>query len=70
MWRIKAKGIAIVKYEPVLNEQGVTEFYHSKVISDPAEFKAMSDVIVVNRPVDAITDFKEKVYTRDLSRKD
>ena len=70
MKRIKAKGIEVVVYEPVLTEQGETEFYHSKVISDLAKFKAMSDVIVANRLVEAIEDVKDKVYTRDLYGKD
>ena len=70
MKRIKAKGIEVVVYEPVLTKQGETEFYHSKVISDLAEFKAMSDVIVANRLVDAIADVQDKVYTRDLYGKD
>lgn len=63
MKRLKAKGIKVVVYEPVLQDQ---HFFHSKVISDLAEFKAMSDVIVSNRMVDEIRDVEEKVYTRDL----
>lgn len=70
MKRIKAKGIKVVVYEPVLTEQNKTEFFHSIVIADLNEFKAMSDVIVANRLVDEIMDVQDKVYTRDLFGKD
>ncbi|WFE68774.1 nucleotide sugar dehydrogenase [Thiomicrospira sp. R3] len=70
MKRIKAKGIPIVIYEPVLTEQGATEFFHSNVISDLNDFKAQSDVIIANRLTDDIQDVKDKVYTRDLFGKD
>jgi len=63
MKRIKAKGIEIVVYEPVLDEE---EFFHSKVIKNLDEFKNMSDVIVTNRLSDNLKDVKVKVYTRDL----
>jgi UDPglucose 6-dehydrogenase len=67
MKRIKAKGIKVVIYEPVLEED---EFFHSEVIKDLDEFKKISDVIVANRLTDDIQDVKDKVYTRDLFNSD
>ncbi|MDM1545263.1 nucleotide sugar dehydrogenase [Ignatzschineria indica] len=67
MKRLKAKGIEVVVYEPVLQEP---HFYNSKVIQDLAEFKAISAIIVANRLSDEIKDVSNKVYTRDLFNKD
>jgi UDPglucose 6-dehydrogenase len=67
MKRVKAKGIEVVVYEPVLNEE---EFYHSKVIKDLDVFKKECDVIVSNRFYKELDDVKEKVYTRDLFNRD
>ena len=67
MKRIKAKGIEVVVYEPVLKEE---HFYHSKVIKDLEDFKKICELIVSNRYEKELEDVKEKVYTRDLFNRD
>lgn len=67
MKRIKAKGIKVVVYEPVLTQ---SEFFHSDVITDLEEFKRISDVIVANRLEDTLQAVEHKVYTRDIFRND
>ena len=67
MKRVKAKGIEVVIFEPVLEEK---EFFNSRIINDIEEFKLVSDVIVANRISDEILDVQDKIVTRDLFGRD
>ena len=63
MKRVKAKGIKIIIYEPLLAD---TEFFHSEVVEDLQAFKARSDIIIANRMCSELLDVREKIFTRDL----
>ena len=67
MKRIKAQGIPVVVYEPMLQQ---ADFYGSKVLHDLEQFKQVCDVILANRQAPELQDVAEKVYTRDLFGKD
>ena len=65
--RVKAKGVPVVVYEPTLD---APEFFESEVTHDLDKFKAKCDVIVANRWSDDLADVADKVYSRDLFKRD
>jgi len=68
--RIKAKGIKVVIFEPTLIQEGKSDFFNSEVIADLKQFKRISDLIITNRIEEDIEDSMNKIYTRDLFKKD
>ena len=67
MKRLKGEGVTVVIYEPTLDKP---DFYGSEVTHDLAEFKQQSDIIVANRWNDELSDIADKVFTRDLFKRD
>jgi len=70
MKRIKAKGIRVVVYEPVLSDANIKEFYNSEVIEDFEGFISKSDLIVANRITAELQNCNKKIYSRDIFKKD